>query len=169
MKSNFIVVLLISLYILLPIVLYRVHHWRMAQFCYYMSVSSNCRKFFCYMLLLSALFFHFVYFNSYNKEWGLMVSTLPMLLMFSIKWQQWFLERLRDRRKELWSFTVWTLLAAITPHMFTLGVTFAILIVGVAFYPSRTIRGVDPHFISEAYSRVMITRDYRKFISCYFE
>ena len=169
MKSNIILLLMLSAYVLLPILAYRMQHRRMAQFCFYMTVSENVRKFYCYMLLLSVIIFHAVYYNTNNAEWGLMVSTIPMLMMFSVRWLTWFLQRLRDYRRELLAFTVYALIALFTPHLFTLGITFFVIIVGVAFYPSRIIQGIDKYLLSAQYSRAMITRNYSKIINCYFE
>lgn len=141
----------------------------MLQFCYYMTVNSDARKVFCYNLLFAAIIFHIVFYNTHDGDWGIMVSTVPMLMMFSVKWLEWFLQRLSDYRKELWGFTILTLMAICAPHLLSLGVTFAIIIFGVSFYPPKIIRGIDPYLVSAEYSRAIMTRNYDRFIGCYFE
>lgn len=168
MTNIFILILLVAAFGAIPIYAFKRSNRCMLKFCFYMTVSENVRKFYCYMLLQAVIIFHFVYYNSHRTEWGLMVSSIPMLLMFSTRWHEWFIKRLSYYRKELLGFTCLTLCALFTPHMFTLGVTFSFILLGVTFYPSSIILDIDRHLVSAEYSRAMITGNYNRMIGCYF-
>lgn len=168
MDNELILFLLIAFYFAVPIALYRLRCRLVAQFCYYMYASTNFRKFYCYILLLAVIILHFVYYNTMGEDWGLMVSTIPMLMMFSVKRQENFLVRLKDNRKELFVLCGLALITSLAPHLFTLGITLAILSIGVAFYPSSEIRAMDNYMVTAEYCKSIMTKDYTQLINVYF-
>lgn len=168
MTNQFFFLGLIATLVILPIIAFRRNSRWMLRFCFYMTMSHNVRKFFCYNLLLAVILFHFVYYNTYHTEWGLMVSSIPMFMMFYTRGVEYMLMRLNDNRKEMWIISILTLMVLFTPHLFTLGITYTIVLIGAVFYPSRIMRSIDPYMVSSEYSRAMITRNYSRMIGCYF-
>lgn len=161
--------LILGIYLLVPVLLYSLPHKRIAQFCFYMTGSENCRKFYCMMLLLGVIYMHFAYYNGHRGEYGLMVSTLIMLAMFSKRLTESLLKLLADDNRKLWAFAVMTVAIGFIPHMLTTAMTLAILVAGASFYPSKKIRSIDGSYLLALFNKAIITNDYKAFVQTYFK
>lgn len=160
--------LLLAIYLIVPIFLFRLNNRRVAKFCLYMTASQKTRMFFCYILLLAVIYFHFVFFQSFKTEYGLMFSTILLIAMFSTKLTEKILVMLVDDNRKLYAFTISTLVLAFIPHMLSLAITMVILLVGASFYPSSRIRQCDQYFLFAYYNESARKRDFRDFVEKYF-
>lgn len=129
--------LLLMVLLAIPLWLYKSPKRRMLCFYAYMTHSVSCRKFYCLILLQLAILFHFTYFSMGMKEYGLMVSTLLVIYLFSTARTERLLKRLRNSRRNLYTLFLVTLITLFIPHLFTLGATLGYVILAACFYPSH--------------------------------
>lgn len=160
--------ILLAIYLIAPVFLFRLNSKRVARFCLYMTTSELFRRFFCYMLLIAVLNFHFVFYKSFNSEYGIMISTLILIAMFSTRLTDKSLTMLADNHRLMFVFTILTVVIAFIPHLLPLACTMAILLAGACFYPSSGIRQCDRCFIIACYNECARKRDFRDFEDKYF-
>lgn len=160
--------LVLAVYLILPVFLYDKPCKLMGRFCGYMGASPNCRKLFCYMVLIAVIFTHFVYFNVFSNEWGLMISSFILIAMFKTKWVQGFLSMMNESRYYLPGLMCITLITMFIPHLFTLSMTLALLIVAVCFYTDERFADSGVEHIRYMYYGAKQSGDYKNLVHEYF-
>ena len=165
---KFLLFLLIAIYLIVPVLLFKLNNRRVAQFCVFMTTSEQCRKFYCYTLLLAVIYFHFVYYQSYRTEYFLMVSSIAIIVMFCTRLVERLLTALSDDTRRLYAFSITVVAIAFIPHMLTTAMTGAMILVGACFYPSRRIRECDEYFLTGYYNQCVRSGDYRDILNAYF-
>lgn len=166
---NIIIYLLVlTLYLIVPIFLYRRPHRYVGFFCCKMCTSHNFRKFFCLNVLIAVIYSHFVFFNVFNKEYGLMLSSIILIMMFNTRWVRTFFRQMIDSKQNLMVFVCLTLLTMFIPHLFTTSITFALLVVGLSFYPEERLMEDDGEHIQSLYYKAKQSGDYKELVDEYF-
>lgn len=168
MTTQTMLFLILAIYLLVPIALYRLPHKKMATFCCYMACGEVARKFYCIILLIAVIYLHFIYYNGHRGENGVMVSSLLMLPLFSHKFTDSIHRMLADNNYRLWLFAIMTMAIAFIPQMFTFAVTMAMLIVAASFYPSWDIRTMSNTNVIFLYNKAVQANDYNYFVQLYF-
>lgn len=168
MITHSILILILAIYLLAPVALFRMPHKKMARFCYYMTCSGVFRKFYFLIFLLGVIYMHFIYYNSHRGEYGVMISSLLMISLFSRKISEYIHRMLADNNYRMWLFAILTMCIAFIPQMFTFAVTMAMLLVGASFYPSWNIRTMSKSRVMRIYNQAVLANDYRYFIHLYF-
>ena len=141
MQTLYIWIILSLLYPLLllaiPYRLYRNTSPRMAKFHLAMIGKETARKLYVHILLMLLLAFHYVYICGHFGEYGVLLSTILAVSLFSFKWADKWLHRIRHSRKNF-MFTAFVVLATMAvPHLYTTAVTLAFVLLAAAFYPSK--------------------------------
>ena len=98
--------------------------------------DAKARKFYAQLLLVLLLLFHYVFTNGHIGEFGVVLSTIVCAVMFSSKRVDKWLRYLLDRPR---AFAVYALVAVVigfVPHLYTMAVTIAFILLAVLFYPS---------------------------------
>lgn len=164
----FIYFAMIAICLFAPVCLYRRRSRLVAKFCLFMACSDNCIKFYCYIILLHLIGIHSLTFNIKPLEYGLMVSSILMFVMFNVRWTRRFLELLASDIKKLYVLMILTLLVSFVPHLLTLGITMAFIIVGACFFPSEKVTEKDKQMLVRDYNIACRRNDFREFIDAYF-
>lgn len=128
--------LFLALPLVLPMTLYKSGHRFMARFHAAMSQSVKTRKLYMQLLLVVLLLFHYVYTGGHPGEFGVVLSTIVCAALFSFRRADKWLRVLIDRPR---TFTVLALMASVigfVPHLYTVAVTIAFLLLAALFYPS---------------------------------
>lgn len=123
----------------LPMRLYRSGHRLMARFRLGMTASANARKLYGQLLLIILLVFHYIYAGGHRGDFGILISTILCTLLFSGKRMEKWLGYLREHRKTFVVTSLSALAFASLPHLYTLSVTLAFLLLAASFYPSRKV------------------------------
>lgn len=164
----FIYFAMIAICLFAPVYLYRRRSRLVAKFCLFMACSDNCIKFYCYIILLQVIGIHSLTYNIKPLEYGLMVSSILMFIMFNVKWTRKFLELLASDIRKLYGLMIVTLLVSFVPHLLTLGITMAFIIAGVCFYPSEEVTKRERQIMVRDYNIACRRNDFREFIDTYF-
>ena len=164
----FIYFTMIAVCLFVPVLLYRRRSRLVAKFCLFMACSNDCIKFYCYILLLQVIGIHSFTYNIKPLEYGLMVSSILMIIMFNVKWVRKFLELLASDIKKLYVLMIITMLVSFVPHLLTLGITLAFIIVSVCFYPSEEVTKKERQIMVRDYNIACRRNDFREFIDTYF-
>ena len=123
---------LISVIILAPWFLYKNPSRRMILFYQRMSYSTHCRLFYGKILLLTLILFHFVCYWMKPGEYGVMLSTVLVLYLFSAKRTLSLINGIRNSR-------------GVMVFVFTIAlVTLGYILLAVGFYPSSLLEGEKP-------------------------
>lgn len=136
---------------MLSLTLYKSRGRFMATFYDAMTRSTKARKLYVQVLLILLLLFHYVYTSGHPGEFGVVLSTIVCAVMFSFKRVDRWLRSLLDRPRTF----VWLALAALVigfvPHLYTMAVTIAYLLLTALFYPSVQVLSEwnDMHKIAE--------------------
>lgn len=121
---------------MVSLALYKSRRRFMATFYDAMTRSTKARKLYVQVLLILLLLFHYVYTSGHAGEFGVVLSTIVCAVMFSFKRVDRWLRSLLDRPRTF----VWLALAALVigfvPHLYTMAVTVAYLLLAALFYPS---------------------------------
>lgn len=124
------------LVIIIPFKLYKSDKPYMTGFYIAMLRSANARKFYIRILLIILLAFHGIYSFDHCYEWGMVFSTVLCGMVYSYHRTDRCLHILHENRKCFF----WTAFAAVAiamvPHLYTTGMTIAILLLASMFYPS---------------------------------
>ncbi len=129
-----------ALLIALPLTLYRSNRPLMAKFYLRMTASENARKLYARCMLILILLYHYVYAGGHLGEWGILASTMFCAILFSFRRADKWLTRLHDERKIFFRTAVLVLATCAVPHLHTVAVTLAfLLLLAAMFYPSRNV------------------------------
>lgn len=116
--------------------LYKSKRRFMAKFYDVMARSAKARKLYAQVLLILLLLFHYVYTSGHPGEFGVVLSTIVCAMLSSAKradrWLRWLIDRPR-------AFVIFALLAMVIgfmPHLYTMAVTIACILLAALFYPS---------------------------------
>lgn len=108
----------------------------MANFYDTMTRSVKARKLYARVLLILLLLFHYVYTSGHAGEFGVLLSTGVCAAMFSFRRVDRWLRRLLDRPRAFAMLALTALVIGFIPHLYTMSVTAAYLLLAALFYPS---------------------------------
>ena len=126
----------LALIIAVPMLLYKSKRPFMARFYRSMLSSQSARKLYTQVLLIVLLLFHYVYAGGNHADFGIVFSTIVCATLYSFRRADKWLRRLHDEKKPAVIVAVVSVVIAAVPHMFTLDVTGAYLLLAALFYPS---------------------------------
>jgi hypothetical protein len=124
---------------ILPLVLYKKNKPFMQKFYLRMIMSFNCRRLYTLVLLLWMIAFHYIAHEVMPGEYGVMISTILMLVFFRFKYADKILHVLHDKRRYAYSTAIATLILMFIPHLYTLSATTGMILLAAVFYPSSSI------------------------------
>ena len=105
--------------VVLPALLYRSRRCFMARFYDKMVWSEKARRLYAHVLLIVLLLFHYVYTSGHPGEFGIVPSTIVCAA-----WA---------------SFRRAALVIGFVPHLYTMAVTIAFVLLAALFYPSARV------------------------------
>lgn len=108
----------------------------MTPFYMAMARSGNARKLYVQVWLICLLLFHYVYACGHMGEFGILLSTGVCAAMFSFRRTDNWLRRLLDRPRAFVTLASGALVIGFVPHLYTLAITIAYLLLAALFYPS---------------------------------
>lgn len=124
---------------IVPTVLYKCGNRFMARFYMAMLRSSAARKLYLQTLLIVLLLFHYIYVCGHFGEFGVLFSTILCGILFSHKRAERWLCLLKAHRQLYFRMAVCSMAMVAIPHLYTMAVTIACLLLAAAFYPSASI------------------------------
>lgn len=135
----------------LPATLYRSDYRFMSKFYGTMARSVNARKLYAQCLLIVLLLFHYVYTCGHADEFGVIFSTIVCAAMFSAERTERWLRGLLDKPRAFVALALAASVIGFIPHLYTVSVTVAFLLLAALFYPSAGImtEQADPNKIAE--------------------
>ena len=116
----------------LPMALYKSKRRFMATFYDAMTRSVKARRLYVQVLLL----FHYVYTCGHPGEFGVVPSTIVCAALFSSRRTDRWLRGLLDRPRAFATFALAAVVIGFVPHLYTVAVTAAYLLLAALFYPS---------------------------------
>ncbi len=128
--------IILSLLFVLPMTLYKGYGKRMDRFYDLMIHSDKARRLYAQVLLILLLLFHYVYTCVHPGEFGVLFSTIVCATMFSSRRTDRWLRYLLDKPRVFVRFALAALVIAFIPHLYTMAVTVAYLLLAALFYPS---------------------------------
>lgn len=136
---------------MLSLTLYKSRGQFMATFYDAMTRSTKARKLYVQVLLILLLLFHYVYTSGHPGEFGVLLSTIVCAVMFSFKRVDRWLRSLLDRPRTFVRLALAALVIGFVPHLYTMAVTIAYLLLAALFYPSVRVMTEwnDMHKIAE--------------------
>ena len=111
----------------------------MTPFYMAMARSGNARKLYVQVWLICLLLFHYVYACGHMGEFGILLSTGVCAAMFSFRRTDNWLRRLLDRPRAFVTLASGALVIGFVPHLYTLAITIAYLLLAALFYPSAPV------------------------------
>ena len=124
---------------LVPVTLYECGNRFMTRFYTAMLRSSAARKLYLQTLLIVLLLFHYVYVSGHFGEFGVLFSTILCGVLFSHKRAERWLRLLKAHRQLYFRMAVLSMAMVSIPHLYTMAVTVAFLLLAATFYPSASI------------------------------
>lgn len=121
---------------LVSLALYKSKRRFMANFYDAMIRSNKAPKLYVQVLLILLLLFHYVYTSGHAGEFGIILSTIVCAAMFSFKRVDRWLRGLLDRPRTFVRLALVALVIGFVPHLYTMAVTIAYLLLAALFYPS---------------------------------
>lgn len=121
---------------MVSLTLYKSRGRFMANFYDAMTRSTKARKLYVQVLLILLLLFHYVYTSGHPGEFGVVLSTIVCAVMFSFKRVDRWLRSLLDRPRTFVRLALAALVIGFVPHLYTMAVTIAYLLLAALFYPS---------------------------------
>lgn len=136
---------------MVSLTLYKSRGRFMANFYDAMTRSTKARKLYVQVLLILLLLFHYVYTSGHAGEFGIVLSTIVCAVMFSFKRVDRWLRSLLDRPRTFVRLALAALVIGFVPHLYTMAVTIAYLLLAALFYPSVRVMTEwnDMHKITE--------------------
>lgn len=125
-----------ALLIILPMSLYRSNRLFMAKFYLRMAGSESARKLYVQCMLIFLLLYHYVYAGGHLGAWGVLISTIPCVFLFSFRRADRWMHRLHEDKKRFVMAALTTLVICSVPHLHTTAFTLAFLLMAAMFYPS---------------------------------
>ena len=129
------------LLIAVPMGLYRSERSFMAKFYLAMLRSENARKCYANILIVLLLLFHYVYVCGHSGNYGALLSTIFVAILWSKKRTMRWLSQLHEERQLFVGLSILTMAIVAVPHLYTLSMSVAFLLLAAAFYPS--LRGMS--------------------------
>ncbi len=127
------------LLLLVPVTLYKRGNRFMTRFYMAMLRSSAARKLYLQTLLIVLLLFHYVYVSGHFGEFGVLFSTILCGALFSHKRAERWLHLMKAHRQLYFRMAVLSMAMVAIPHLYTMAVTVAFLLLAATFYPSASI------------------------------
>lgn len=136
-------IILQFLFLAMPVIiasaLYKNNRRFMARFYERMVRNGKARKLHAWVLLIVLLLYHYVYSNGHPGEFGIVFSTIVCAALASFKRTDRWLRRLLDRPRAFVIYASVAVVIACIPHLHTLAVTIAFVLLAALFYPSVRI------------------------------
>jgi hypothetical protein len=129
------------LLIAVPMGLYKSERSFMAKFYLAMLRSENARKCYANILIVLLLLFHYVYVCGHSGDYGALLSTIFVAILWSKKRTMRWLSQLHEERQLFVGLSILTMAIVAVPHLYTLAMSLAFLLLAAAFYPS--LRGMS--------------------------
>lgn len=129
------------LLIVLPLALYKSNRPFMAKFYLKMTANKSARKFYIQCMLILLLLYHYVYAGEHFGEWGIILSSIPCVVLFSFKRTDKLMRLYSFHEDKKW-FAPTALIALVVyaiPHLHTLAITITFFLLANMFYPSSYI------------------------------
>lgn len=139
MTSKILFIIIMSAFFLVPLFLYRSHKDFMAKFYLRMAALVAARKLYRLMLLILLFLFHFLYQCVHCHDAGVIGSTAAFAVFYGFMDVDRWLHRLHEERKFFCIAALSAVVFGFTPHLFTLAVTVAFVLLAALFYPSRIV------------------------------
>ena len=128
----------------------------MTPFYMAMARSGNARKLYVQVWLICLLLFHYVYACGHMGEFGILLSTGVCAAMFSFRRTDNWLRRLLDRPRAFVTLASGALVIGFVPHLYTLAITIAYLLLAALFYPSvRVMSECIPEWWQNPITRII--------------
>lgn len=124
---------------IVPTVLYKCGNRFMTIFYTAMLRSSAARKLYLQTLLIVLLLFHYIYVSGHFGEFGVLFSTILCGVLFSHKRAERWLRLLKAHRQLFFRIAAFSMAMVSIPHLYTMAVTIAVLLLAAAFYPSASM------------------------------
>lgn len=121
-----------------PIALYKCRYRFMAKFYVAMLRSGSARRLYAQTLLIVLLLFHYVYVCGHFGDFGSVLSTILCGAMFSNRRTERWLQMLKAHRQLYFRIAVFAMLIVAIPHLYTMAVTLAFILLAAVFYPSAS-------------------------------
>lgn len=125
------------LLILLPIFMYRTYKPRMVSVLYRLAFSKVGLKMATILLAIVVILFNLTYAASFQKDVGLMISTLIMFFLLSTKKSIRLLLSIRRNKYQFIFLAVLTLLILFIPNMFPISYTLATILECASLFPAE--------------------------------
>ena len=125
--------------VVLPALLYRSRRCFMARFYDKMVWSEKARRLYAHVLLIVLLLFHYVYTSGHPGEFGIVPSTIVCAAWASFRRADRWMRGLLDRPKRFVWFALLALVIGFVPHLYTMAVTIAFVLLAALFYPSARV------------------------------
>ena len=139
--------LFILAYAVLPF-LYKSERPAILQFYLRMTWSRSFRRCYTLGMLATLMVFHFYHLNVFGNVYELALSSIACLALYSHK----NTERVFDfmqRKRRLFFAAITAVILLFVPYVLPLGVTFATVLFGAAFYPSQVARNTFPDSLDD--------------------
>lgn len=140
MTTTIILFIFPILLVVLPLALYKSDKPYMARFYERMLAREKMRKLYAQIVLIVLLLFHYIYSTQHIGDFGIVVSTILCATLFSFKRSDRWLTAIREQRRKYLLLALLSVATAFTPHLYTMGVTLAFLLLAASFYPSTQLR-----------------------------
>lgn len=127
------------LLIIVPLICYKNNHTFMQRFYIRMTYSYHCRKFYSLIILMLLIMYHYIAHQIMPMEFGIMGSSVFILLFFRFKYANRILRLLNDKQLFCFIAMIAALVFLFVPHLFTLSATIGILLLAALFYPSSHV------------------------------
>ena len=111
----------------------------MTRFYEAMARNGKARKLYVQLLLVLLLLFHYAYANGHPGEFGVVPSTIVCAAWASFRRADRWMRCLLDRPKRFVWFALLALVIGFVPHLYTMSVTIAFILLAALFYPSARV------------------------------
>ncbi len=128
-----------ALLIVLPWALYGSRRPRMAKFHLRMVSSERTRRLYVRSMLVLLLLYHYIYVSGHVGEWGVIPSTMLSAVLISFSLSDGLLRKLNADRKTCMPVGLMAVAIAMLPHLYTVGIVLAFLLLAAMFYPSDRV------------------------------
>lgn len=123
----------------LPMVLYSCKHRFMIRFYMAMAADEKVRKFYISVWLIILLVFHYVYIKVQPGDYGVLLSTIPCLILVSYSRTDKLFRMVHERLKLVVILALSAMAVMAIPHLYTLAATIVYFMTAALFYPSSRI------------------------------
>lgn len=126
------------LLLFVPIVLYKSSNSYMTRFYIAMLRNKAARRLYLQTLLIVLLLFHYIYVSGHFGEFGVLFSTILCGILFSHKRAERWLHLMKAHRQLYFRMAVLSMAMVAIPHLYTMAVTVAFLLLAATFYPTAS-------------------------------